>query len=203
MTPPIPPPLPNQIAEKLWYYTDSANQPVGPVPYSELLRLADAKVIRPVDYVREKGTSEWVQFDSVCPPSVPPPLAKGEGETPVGSPRNLTSRVASESLIRRWLRNPLARGTPALITAIGLLLIGFIGLCVFVGFIASLETSSSSHATTLGMTPQQFRVAFNEKAIESKVGEPYRIREIALEDGPVKNSLKVKCSAISLGLWAE
>jgi hypothetical protein len=80
------------LAEKLWYYTDSANQPVGPVSFAELKQLAKKELIRHVDYVREKGATEWVRFDSICPPSFP----KGKDESPVGLPRNLRSEIERE-----------------------------------------------------------------------------------------------------------
>lgn len=68
----VPPPLPGQVAEQLWYYTDSKNEPVGPVSLAALKQLAAVGVIRSIDYVREKGKGEWVRFDSICPSPVLP-----------------------------------------------------------------------------------------------------------------------------------
>ncbi|MEI9897876.1 MAG: DUF4339 domain-containing protein [Chthoniobacter sp.] len=81
MTTPVPPPLPNEGAEKLWYYTDAENQPVGPVAFAMLKHLGEQGLIRPVDYVREKGSDEWVPFQTIQERTprqntsvVPPPL---------------------------------------------------------------------------------------------------------------------------------
>jgi hypothetical protein len=61
-------------AETLWFYADASNQTVGPVPLSELERLAAAGVIQSGTQVIENGASEWRAFSEVAPRTAPPPL---------------------------------------------------------------------------------------------------------------------------------
>ena len=69
-------PRPSAETEVLWFYTDAQNQPVGPVPFSELQRLAAAGFVGPHTHVIEEGGVEWKVFGLVAPTIEPsPPLA--------------------------------------------------------------------------------------------------------------------------------
>ena len=56
----IPPPLSSGNAQ--WYYASDANQPVGPFPFQELVRLSSIGVITPSTYVLEEGKGDWCHF---------------------------------------------------------------------------------------------------------------------------------------------
>lgn len=63
-----------------WFYANNANETVGPVPFDELKRLAEAGTIQGDTFVIEEGGSEWKRFSSVAlppiPNSLPPPLSQ-------------------------------------------------------------------------------------------------------------------------------
>lgn len=55
-----------------WFYADASNQPIGPLSFDELQRLAAVGTIRPETLVIENGANEWRSFGSVCPMQPPP-----------------------------------------------------------------------------------------------------------------------------------
>lgn len=59
---------PSPESQSLWYYADAANQPVGPLPFSDLQQLAAAGVIQPETHVIEKDGTEWKKFALIVPP---------------------------------------------------------------------------------------------------------------------------------------
>ncbi len=58
--------------DSLWYYADASNEPVGPVPFAELQRLATAGAIHASTHVIESNGNEWKKFASLILP--PPPV---------------------------------------------------------------------------------------------------------------------------------
>ncbi len=77
------------MAESLWYYADGGGQ-VGPVPWEQLWRLAQAGTIRPDQLVWTDGMEQWQPAASVptllpnAPPpgpAQPPPLGQTMGQT--------------------------------------------------------------------------------------------------------------------------
>ena len=57
-----------------YYYADSANQPVGPIPLERLHALARDGTIGPDTHVLPEGGEDWQHYRSVSPPF--PPSAK-------------------------------------------------------------------------------------------------------------------------------
>ena len=79
------------MAESLWYYADGGGQ-VGPVPWEQLWRLAQAGAVRPDQLVWTDGMEQWQPAASVPTllPTAPPP---GPAEPPslpngAGQPTN-------------------------------------------------------------------------------------------------------------------
>ncbi len=71
--------LPNLGAEPLYFYSDTTNEPVGPLPLQKLLHLYKVGVISDETLVIEDGGSEWHRFaavadqdQTVLPPPLPP-----------------------------------------------------------------------------------------------------------------------------------
>ena len=60
--------------DSLWYYTDASNEPVGPLPFAELERLAAAGVIQAATHVIENGGREWKKFAAIVLPPLPAPI---------------------------------------------------------------------------------------------------------------------------------
>jgi len=50
---------------KNYYYTDSENRPVGPVPHDELVRLSEIGTIQPETHVIEEGCETWIAFSNL------------------------------------------------------------------------------------------------------------------------------------------
>ena len=70
-------------SDSLWYYADTQNQPVGPLPFRTIQTLAAAGVIQPGTQVVESGGTEWKKFAAVVlftPP--PPPPIRTESNSP-------------------------------------------------------------------------------------------------------------------------
>lgn len=63
----VEPVNPSPESQSLWYYADAANQPVGPLPFSDLQQLAAAGVIQPETHIIEEGGTEWKKFASIIP----------------------------------------------------------------------------------------------------------------------------------------
>ena len=76
---------PSPEAQTLWYYTDAANQPVGPLPFSDLQQLAAAEVIQPETHVIEEGGTEWKPFASVNPPPACTETKPASADIPLSS----------------------------------------------------------------------------------------------------------------------
>jgi hypothetical protein len=67
-----------------YYYVDSANQSVGPVPLDQLHNLYRDGTINLETYIRPESTEEWQQYRSIRP-TVPPPgrdVIPGKGNSP-------------------------------------------------------------------------------------------------------------------------
>ena len=54
-------------ASSLWFYADASNQPVGPIPFAELEKLAETGVIQPRTKVIEADGTEWKRFAAIAP----------------------------------------------------------------------------------------------------------------------------------------
>ena len=77
--------------DTLWYYADASNEPVGPLPFAELERLATAGVIHAATHIIEKGGSEWKKFASVF---LPPPPTRVE---PIQPPRDERKPITAKA----------------------------------------------------------------------------------------------------------
>lgn len=80
-------PNPSPESQPLWYYADSSNEPVGPLPMNALQRLASAGVVLPDTHVIEKGGTEWKKISAIVgfippPPPPPPPVRSDANQHP-------------------------------------------------------------------------------------------------------------------------
>lgn len=113
----------------LWFYADSNNQPVGPVPFVELKKFVAAGVIQPKTQVFEKGGSEWRAFATIAPvpPKLPPatvqPVASRAQSKPANAPRRKLTILAlaflyPAGLWMLWRNKDFEKRTKILVTSI-------------------------------------------------------------------------------------
>lgn len=97
-----------------YHYTDPQNQPLGPVEYSELVRLAGEGAINDETSVIEEGAQQWTTWAAIKPASAAPKPPRAPA-----APLNL-ARFATVlgdgvdvvlSRLSRWLSPGLLRGT--------------------------------------------------------------------------------------------
>ncbi len=64
--------------ESLWFYANSENQPIGPISFAELQRLAAGGVVQPETFIVEQSSQNWRTYAealaSVAPPRTPLPI---------------------------------------------------------------------------------------------------------------------------------
>jgi hypothetical protein len=183
----VPPPLPNEVAERLWYFTDSTNQPMGPVPLAKLKHLAQQGVIRPVDYVREKGTDAWVPFHTLQQLAASP-NAKSEAPAPPPKLAVLQPSPAGAA-VQSPTRTRLSTRTKILLTVWAVVIGGSLFLIVaIVGFIGSVipehqqtgsETESSATKAVYVETPDD-RV---KRVVRNVLGSALKKVDVQKADG--------------------
>ena len=208
---------PYPTPDALWFYADASNEPVGPVPFVELQRLAAAGVIHAATHVIESGGSKWKKFASVVLP--PPPTRAEPNPVPARTSNPSTAAppvnsVADTSQQRRKGK-ALTRAEIIFYLAVGLGVVGFMiyksGAEKSGGSISEVrkeavaekraepaapESTGSGLVSsirrpagkTYGITPETFRVSFNSRASTKNLPERWQIKNIVVEPGEVKNA---------------
>ena len=89
-------PYPISTQQMRWFYSDAGSEPVGPVPFAELQKLAMSGVIRPKTQVIEEGGSVWRTFDEIA---LEPIAAKSNERTP---PLLTKAHTSSYTSVRKF-----------------------------------------------------------------------------------------------------
>ena len=112
-----------------WFYADASDEPVGPLPFAELQRLAESGVISAKTQVVEEGGSEWRRFAEIAeepiaanPREETPPLLAKANTPPYTSVRKFTilalGFVYPLGLLMLWRYSDFSKRTKTLVTSI-------------------------------------------------------------------------------------
>jgi hypothetical protein len=98
-----------------YHYTDPQNQPIGPVEYSELLRLAGEGAINDETSVIEEGSQQWTTWGAIKAASGAPKPPRAPAAAPLNLARFATILGDGVDVVltrlSQWLSPTVMRGT--------------------------------------------------------------------------------------------